>query len=147
MIPIVPIERVAHIGIRVRDLDRALAFYRILGFTLSRRAKGDDVAIIRNPQGIEINLIFNAISGDPKKNILMDVVAKYPGYTHVALYVVSIPATIAALKANDIAITQGPVKFGEDGGVSVFVRDPDRNVIELRGPDQPDIEGVTRYVP
>jgi hypothetical protein len=51
------------------------------------------------------------------------------------------------LKANEIAITQGPVKFGEDGGVSVFVRDPDRNVIELRGPDQAEIEGVTRYVP
>jgi hypothetical protein len=57
------------------------------------------------------------------------------------------PATIAALKANEIAITQGPVKFGENGGVSVFVRDPDRNVIELRGPDQAEIEGVTRYVP
>jgi catechol 2,3-dioxygenase-like lactoylglutathione lyase family enzyme len=86
-------------------------------------------------------------NGDPATNILMDVSEKYPGYTHVALYVASIPATITALKANEIAITQGPVKFGEDGGVSVFVRDPDRNVIELRGPDQPEIEGVTRYVP
>src|SRR5215469_6479491 len=135
LIHTVAVERVAHIGIRVRDLDRALAFYQTLGFTLSRRAVGDNVAIIRNPQGIEINLIFNASSGDPSKNILMDVVAKYPGYTHVALSVGSIPATIAALQANDIAITQGPVKFGEDGGVSVFIRDPDRNVIELRGPD------------
>ncbi len=132
----VAIERVAHIGIRVRDLDRALAFYGALGLTLSRRAGGDDVAIIRNPQGVEINLIFNANAGDPASNILMDVSEKYPGYTHVALYVASIPATIAALKSNDIAITQGPVKFGEDGGVSVFVRDPDRNVIEF-GPIRP----------
>ena len=147
MIQTVAIERVAHIGIRVRDLDRALGFYRTLGFALSRRAEGDDVAIIRSPQGVEINLIFNANAGDPATNILMDVSEKYPGYTHVALYVASIPAAITALKANEIAITQGPVKFGEDGGVSVFVRDPDRNVIELRGPDQPYIEGVTRYVP
>jgi len=143
----VAIERVTHIGIRVRDLDRALAFYGVLGFALSHRAQGDDVAIIRNPQGVEINLIFNANAGDPATNILMDVAEKYPGYTHVALYVASIPATIAALKANDIAITQGPVRFGEDGGVSVFIRDPDRNVIELRGPYQTEIEGVTRYVP
>src|SRR5258708_14316696 len=122
----VAIERVAHIGIRVRDLDRALAFYRVLGFTLSRRAEGDDVAIIRNPQGVEINLIFNANAGDPATNILMDVGEKYAGYPQVALALASIPATIAALKANDITITQGPVKFGEDGGVSLFIRDPDR---------------------
>lgn len=147
MIQTVAIERVAHIGIRVRNLDRALVFYRVLGFTLSRRAEGDDVAIIRNSQGIEINLIFNANAGDPARNILMDVGEKFPGYTHVALGVASIPATTAALKANEIAITQGPVRFGEDGGVSVFIRDPDRNVIELRGPYEAGIEGLTRYVP
>jgi lactoylglutathione lyase len=146
MIRTVPIDRVAHIGIRVRNLDRAVAFYGVLGFTLSRMADGDDVAIIRNQPGVEINLIFNANAGDPAKNILMDVGEKYPGYTHVALAVTSIPETISALRANNIAITQGPVKFGEYGGVSVFVRDPDRNVIELRGPDHGDIEGITRYV-
>jgi lactoylglutathione lyase len=77
----------------------------------------------------------------------MDVPDKFPGYTHIALRVASIPETIAALKANRIAITQGPVSFGEKGHVSVFVRDPDRNVIELRGRDQGEIEGVARYVP
>ena len=69
----VDIERVDHIGIRVRDLDRALAFYRVLGFTLARRATGDDVAIVRNPQGVEINLIFNADADEPAENILMDI--------------------------------------------------------------------------
>ena len=147
MVQTVAIERVAHIGIRVRNLDHAVDFYGVLGFTLSHRAQGDDVAIIRNPQGVEINLIFNANAGDPAKNILMDVGEKYAGYTHVALAVASIPATIAALKANDVPITQGPVRFGDDGGVSVFIRDPDRNVIELRGPYEAGIEGLTRYVP
>ena len=47
----IAIERVDHIGIRVRDLDRALAFYRVLGFTLAHRAQGDDVAIVRNEHG------------------------------------------------------------------------------------------------
>jgi lactoylglutathione lyase len=143
----IAIERVDHIGIRVRHLDRALAFYRVLGFELAHRAKGDDVAIVRNEHGVELNLIFNANAGDPEANILMDVRDKFPGYTHMALRVASIRATLAALKANGIAITQGPVSFGEQGHVSVFVRDPDRNVIELRGREQGEIEGVTRYVP
>ncbi len=143
----IAVERVDHIGIRVRDLDRALAFYRVLGFALVHRAEGDDVAIIRNEHGVELNLIFNANAGDPAANILMDVADKFPGYTHMALRVASVPATIAALKENDIAITQGPVSFGESGQVSVFVRDPDRNVIELRGREQGVVAGVIRYVP
>ena len=57
--------------------------------------------------------------------------------------------TMEALAENDIAITQGPVSFGLDGNVSLFVRDPDRNVIELRGreEDLSSIGGVIEYVP
>lgn len=143
----VPIERVDHIGIRVRDLDRALTFYGALGFELHHKVTFDAVAIIKNRAGVEINLIINANAGDPAKNILMDVPEKYAGYTHVALRVASIADTLAALKVHDIEITQGPVKFGEDGGVSVFIRDPDRNVIELRGADAKGVDGVTQYVP
>ncbi len=140
----VTIDRVDHIGIRVRDFDRAMVFYQVLGFTLRHRVEFDAVAIIRNAQGVEINLILNAKEDEP--NVLMDVPVKHAGYTHVALHVASVKATIAALKANDITITQGPVSFGEDGGISVFVRDPDRNVIELRGAKEA-LEGVTQYVP
>ena len=49
----------------MRNLDRALGFYRVLGFTVVRRAEGDDVAIIRNEHGVELNLVFNANAGDP----------------------------------------------------------------------------------
>jgi hypothetical protein len=61
---------------------------------------------------------------------------KYPGYTHIALRVASIPETVAALSENGIPIAQGPVSFGKSGQISVFVRDLDRNVIELRGREQ-----------
>jgi DNA N-6-adenine-methyltransferase (Dam) len=50
-------------------------------------------------------------------------------------------------RASSLLFLFGRLHFHHVGGVSVFVRDPDRNVIELRGPDQPEIEGVTRYVP
>ena len=49
----IAIERVDHIGVGVRNLDRALGFYRVLGFAVVRRAEGDDVAIIRNEHGVE----------------------------------------------------------------------------------------------
>src|ERR1700738_3337188 len=137
----------SHIGVRVRNLDRALGFYRVLGFTVVRRAEGDDVAIIRNEHGVELNLVFNANAGDPATNILTDVRDKYRGYTHIALRVASIPETFAAPNENGIPIAQGPVSFGESGQISVFVRDPDRNVIELRGREQGVVEGVTRYAP
>jgi lactoylglutathione lyase len=143
----IAIERVDHIGIRVRNLDRALNFYRVLGFNLLRCADGDDVTIIRNENGVELNLVFNANAGDLSTNVLIDTPDKYPGYKHVALRAASVPSAIAALKANDIAITQGPVSFGDSGQVSVFIRDPDRNVVELRGRDQGLIEGVTCYLP
>ena len=140
----IAIQRVDHIGIRVRDFERAMAFYRVLGFELRHRVEFDDVAIITNAHGVEINLILNAKEDEP--NILMDVPVKHAGYTHVALRVASVATTVVALKANGIAITQGPVSFGADDGVSVFVRDPDRNVIELRGANE-NLPGVTQYVP
>ena len=145
----IEIPGVDHIGIRVHDLERAMRFYAMLGFSLHAKATSDAVAIIRNPHGVEINLIYNANADAGGKNILMDVGEKYPGYTHVALRVASIKAAIEALRANGIRITQGPVSFGTDGHVSVFVRDPDLNVVELRGRDEDlsSIGGVVEYLP
>ena len=109
----------------------------------------DAVAILRNARDVEINLIYNASSAGVDRNILMDVPEKYPGFTHVALRVESIADTIKALRNSDIRITQGPVSFGLDGHISVFVRDPDLNVIELRGREQDlsSVGGVTAYEP
>lgn len=145
----IDIPRVDHIGIRVKDLDRAMKFYAVFGFKLHAKATNDAVAIVRNASDVELNLIYNANADVGGKNILMDVGEKYPGYTHVALRVSSIKDTIEALREHDIRITQGPVAFGRDGHVSVFVRDPDMNVIELRGreEDLSSIGGVVEYVP
>jgi len=145
----IDIPSVDHIGIRVKDLDRAMRFYAVLGFALHARATNDAVAIVKNANGVELNLVYNANADVGGKNILMDVGEKYPGYTHVALRVSSIKDTIETLREHDIRITQGPVSFGADGHVSVFVRDPDMNVVELRGRQEnlSSLGGVTEYIP
>ena len=126
----IDVTGVLHIGIRVADLERALAFYRHLGFGVDHVATDGVVAILTNRRGVELNLIVNADDANDGRNILMDVDAKYPGYTHMALEVPSYADAIAHFEANGFAISGGPVNLGQ--GVSIFVRDPDRNVIELR---------------
>lgn len=54
------IERVDHIGIRVAETERAMAFYAMLGFDLFYDVPFDEVIIIRNANDVEINLITNA---------------------------------------------------------------------------------------
>jgi len=145
----IDIETVDHIGVRVADLDRAMAFYALFGFVAEHRAENDAVVVIRNRHNVELNLVYNASNDSGGRNILMDVPDKYPGYTHVAFRVGSIAGAIEMLRKNKIKITQGPVSFGRDGHVSVFLRDPDRNVIELRGreEDLSRLGGVERYEP
>ncbi len=147
--PMIEIERIDHVGIRVADADRAIAFYRLLGFEEHHRSTLDAVVIIRNANDVEINLICNADNANDGDNILMDVGDKFPGLTHLAFRVASIRATIEALTEHGIRITQGPVAFEADGHVSVFIRDPDRNVLELRGreEDLSGLPGVTVYRP
>jgi lactoylglutathione lyase len=121
---------IAHIGIRVHDLDRSMRFYELLGFTRTAGPVGPEpVAILDHPSGVEINLILNAPSAD-EPNVLMDVPAKHPGVTHIALLCPDILAAKARLEAAGISLSGGPVRFTSTAQ-GIFVRDPDRNVIEL----------------
>jgi len=125
------ISGVNHIGIRVADAARSEAFYAKLGFVVTARHDAASVVILRNESGVEINLIVNAEREFDGTNVLMDEPPKRAGYTHVALGVASIQETIKKLVELDINISDGPVLLGD--AMSLFIRDPDRNVIELRG--------------
>ena len=121
---------VDHIGIRVADAARSEAFYKKLGFEVIARHDAASVVIVRNPKGVELNFIVNAEPAYDGTNVLMDEPPKRAGYTHVALLVGSMRETIRKLVELDIPISDGPVQLG--GAMSLFIRDPDRNVIELR---------------
>ncbi len=124
---------VDHVGIRIRDRDRSVAFYGQLGFELVADAGFDDghPVILRHPSGLVLNLLGPS-TVEKDENILMDVDARYAGYTHIALQDSSLERTEAMLEELGIEITGG---FEFKGMRAIFVRDPDRNVIELDGYD------------
>jgi lactoylglutathione lyase len=124
------IESVHHIGIRVTEEQRAVEFYARFGFRVVYRDPHDPVVILQNDTGVELNLVVNAPATFDGKNRLMDVPEKFPGYTHVALRIASIDEAVKELEALGIRITEGPKRLGP--GLSVFIRDPDANVVELR---------------
>jgi lactoylglutathione lyase len=126
----IPIAGLAHVGIRVHELERSVAFYALLGFRKTAGPIGPEpVAILEHPSGMELNLVLNASNAN-ELNVLMDVPEKHPGITHIALLCPDIMAAKERLEAAGIPLSGGPVRFGP-GAQGIFVRDPDRNVIEL----------------
>jgi lactoylglutathione lyase len=120
----------AHIGIRVHDLARSVAFYELLGFTKTVGPIGPEpVAILDHPCGLEVNLVLNAANAS-EPNVLMDIPEKHAGITHFALLCPDVMAAKRALEAAAIPLSGGPVRF-DTGAQAIFVRDPDRNVVEL----------------
>ena len=126
----IPILGLAHIGIRVHELERSLRFYELLGFAKTAGPLGPEpVAFLDHPSGLVLNLILNAPQAS-EPNVLMDTGEKHPGITHFALLCPDILAAKAHLEAAGVPLSGGPVRFSAEAQ-AIFVRDPDRNVIEL----------------
>lgn len=123
------IRGIAHIGIRVFELERSRAFYENLGFDFIAGPIGPEpVAVLKHPAGIVLNLILNGSSQD-EPNILMDVAEKHAGYTHMSLLVEDLDAATEAVERLGLRISGGPIEV--PGARFSFVRDPDGNVVEL----------------
>jgi len=123
------IEKVDYVGIRVSDKTRSIEYYEALGFkTLADTGfdQGHPV-IMQHPSGVVLNLLGPSNTANDK-NILMDVDEKYPGITHVSFKVASMDEARSFLKDRGIALTG---EFTFKGMHAIFIRDPDRNVIEL----------------
>lgn len=123
------IESVNHIGIRISGKSTSIDFYKTLGFELIADAGFDDghPVIMKHPSGVVVNLLGPATIAD-NSNILMDVDDKFTGITHFALTVSSLEDARTFMGDQDIKIT-GSFSFGAMS--AIFIRDPDRNVIEL----------------
>ena len=123
------IEKVDHVGIRVTDKAVSIAFYERLGFRTLADAgfEHGHPVIMQHPSGVVLNLLGPGNAGNGS-NILMDVDEKYPGITHVSYKVGSIEAAKRFLAECGVPLSG---QFSYKDLRAVFIRDPDRNVIEL----------------
>ncbi|WP_136658947.1 VOC family protein [Nitratireductor sp. XY-223] len=137
-------KNVDHIGIRISDREKSIAFYELLGFELIADGgfENGHPLVMVHPSGINFNLLGPATARQGE-NVLMDEDVKYPGITHVAVKVASAEATEAFVTENGIAIT-GRRDFR--GTKTIFIRDPDRNVLELVGPGPAVSELIKEHV-
>ena len=123
------IQKIDHIGIRVREKRRAIAFYEDLGFALIVDAgfeQGHPI-MLRHPCGVVLNLLGPSTE-ERDENVLMDIARKYAGYTHMALKIDSLADTEGFLAEKGIEITG---RFSFKDMRAIFIRDPDCNVIEF----------------
>jgi lactoylglutathione lyase len=140
----IEMQNVDHVGIRISNRAASVAFYELLGFSLIADAGFDDghPLVMLHPSGININLLGPA-TGKAGENVLMDHNVKYPSITHVAIKMKSAEDTEAFMIANEIPIT-GRREFR--GTKTIFIRDPDRNVLELVGPGPSVAELIKEHV-
>ena len=124
----IAIRNIDHVVIRAGDLDRAIAFYcRVLGCTEVRRV--DSIGLVQLRAGAAMIDLIDA-SDDPPP-------AGSGNMDHFALRLEQFDeADIRAhLAAHGVAA--GPLKQrnGAEGtGPSIYIEDPDGNVVELKGP-------------
>jgi catechol 2,3-dioxygenase-like lactoylglutathione lyase family enzyme len=120
-----------HLGVRVVNRERSIAFYGQLGFFSDPDADmpTERLAELINANGVRLNLIVNGEAEPGGRNVLLDMPEKRPGWTHPAFIVDSLDAVIAWAGDHEITITEGPSDWGRRR--VCFVRDPDNNVIEF----------------
>jgi lactoylglutathione lyase len=117
-----------HVAIRVKDIDRSLAFYTgRLGFREMFRLHRDNG---------DLWLIYLRISDTQYLELFPDAVGERApgreanGLNHFCLCVENIDDTLRELASIDVAIIQ-PLKNGPDGNRQAWFEDPDGNRIEL----------------
>jgi glyoxylase I family protein len=126
-----------HVVFRVRDIDRALAFYRdVLGCALERSLEDMGLYQLRAGRSLidlvpvesELGRMGGAAPGEDGRNV-----------DHIALRIEPFdPAALRAhLKAHGIEIGEVARRYGAEGqGPSIYIQDPDGNTVELKGPPE-----------
>ena len=136
----IEIREIDHVVLRVRDVERAIRFYQdVLGCTVERRV--DDFGLVQLRAGrslvdlVDVDGTIGRHGGAPPgdEGHNMDHFA-------VRVQVFDETAIRTHLEAHGVAVGDVETRYGAEGnGPSIYIRDPDGNTVELKGP--PDRDG------
>ena len=133
-----------HTTLAAHDLDRLSTFYcDVLGCHVDRRR--DDLGLVQLRAGrSQIDLVD--IAGELGRTGGAAAGAEGRNMDHFCIRIEPFDATaiIAWLNAGNVPHEAPKARYGADGyGFSIYIRDPEDNEVELKGPPDPAAEPAT----
>jgi glyoxylase I family protein len=121
-----------HLVLRVADLDRAIKFYGdVLGCHVERRLEEPKLVQLRAGASM-IDLVPAGVAPQPT-----EVAGRNLDHFAVRIATFDFPALATHLKRHGIAVGEVRRRYGAEGyGSSLYITDPDGNVVELKGPPE-----------
>ena len=124
------VQELDHVVLRCHDQDRMLDFYvRILGLTEERRLEAIGLIQLRAGRSL-VDLVPDA-GGAPRE---------HPNVDHLCLAIATpdLDVVVRYLVTSGVETLGEPmVRYGARGyGPSIYCRDPEGNVVELKGPSE-----------
>ncbi|WP_017974411.1 VOC family protein [Actinopolyspora halophila] len=129
----ISIDRLDHLVLTVADVDRALDFYEnILGME-AVTFQGERYAVRFGQQTIKLHAASDLVEPTATHPV--------PGSANLCFVTGNVLSEVQEhLRANDVRIEAGPVvRTGSTGPItSLYLRDPDGNLIEIARYDEPE---------
>lgn len=119
--------RTLHLGLRVADPDRAVAFYMAVGYEVVGRVPATtsgQLTMLKLPTDdvVSVELVFDPTEAGRNWGT---------GLSHFVISVESMNATITDLRAKGIEVAEPESPDGAADFVTTWITDPDGNRIEL----------------
>jgi lactoylglutathione lyase len=119
--------RTLHLGLRVADPDRAVAFYTAVGYEVVGRVPetpSGQLTMLKLPDDdvVSVELVFDPAEAGGRRRT---------GLSHFVVQVESMQATVTDLRAKGIEVADPESPDGSADFLTTWVTDPDGNRIEL----------------
>jgi catechol 2,3-dioxygenase-like lactoylglutathione lyase family enzyme len=122
-----------HLVLRVADLDRAIKFYgEVLGCHVQRRL--DEPKLVQLRAGASM---IDLVPAAPAPQSPGAAIGRNLDHFAVRIDTFDFPALEAHLRRHGVAVGDVKRRYGAEGyGSSLYITDPDGNVVELKGPPE-----------